>query len=225
MPNIFLPAKLLLCLVGRGKGEHLVSVSKSAGARGGTIVLARSVGDNPILQALSLADVHQDMVITLMGKETQSVTEAIRKAAAAAPRKLGGMATLLDVSGMLVRNATEEQRQQAQQERAGRYLMESGYELINIIVNAGYADDVMTAARKAGATGGTILTGRGTGTEEDVKFFGISLVPEKEILMIVAARDKVQGILDAVNTVPNLCKPGGGIVFNLNVEEFIVLGK
>lgn len=225
MPNLFLPAKLLLCLVGRGKGEHLVSVSKAAGARGGTIVLARSLGDNPILQALSLADVHQDMVITLMGKETQSVLQAIKDAAVASPKKLGGMAAVLDVTGMLVRNATEEQRQQALQECAGRHSMESGYELISIIVNAGYADDVMAVARKAGATGGTILTGRGTGTEEDVKFFGISLVPEKEILLIIAAKDKVQNILGAVNTVPNLCKPGGGIVFNMNVEEFIVLGK
>ena len=225
MSSAFIPAKLLLCLVGRGRGEQLVAVSKAAGARGGTIVLARSVGDNPILQALSLADVAQDMVMTLMGKESDAVLKAIKEAAAASPRKLGGLAALMDVRGMLVRNATEEQRQQSLQDCAGVNSMESGYELISIIVNSGYADDVMAAARKAGASGGTIINGRGTGTEEDVKFFGISLVPEKEILLIVASRDKVRGILDAVNTVPNLCKPGGGIVFNLNVEEFIVLGK
>ena len=66
--------------------------------------------------------------------------------------------------------------------------MPSGYKLITVIVNSGYADDVMAVAKKAGASGGTILGARGTGTEEDVKFFGITLVPEKEILLIVSGR-------------------------------------
>ena len=103
--------------------------------------------------------------------------------------------------------------------------MESGHTLISVIVNAGFANDVMEAARKAGARGGSILTARGTGTEEDVKFFGITLVPEKEMLLIVAARDKMAPILEAISQTPILNVPGGGIVFTMNVEDFIVLGK
>lgn len=225
MANIYLPAKLMLCLVGRGKGEQLMSVCKQAGARGGTIALSRSVGDNPILQALSLADVSQDFLITLLMDEADAVMNAVEAAAAASPKKLGGFAVLLDVSGVLQRNATEEQYEKALEKSAGRSTMESGYELVSVIVNAGSADDVMAAARKAGATGGTIMNARGTGTAEDVKFFGITLVPEKEILMIVSRKDKVPAILDAVKCVPTLREPGGGIVFNMNVERFIVLGK
>lgn len=225
MSHIYLPAKLMLCLVGRGRGEQLMTVCKNAGARGGTIAMGRSVGDNPILQALSLADVSQEMLITLLRDEAEAVVSAVAAAAAAAPKKLGGIAVLLDVAGVLQRNATEEQRQKALEAGAGRKHMESGYELISVIVNSGSADDVMAAARKAGATGGTIMNARGTGTEEDVKFFGITLVPEKEILMIVSAKDRVEAILDAVKSVPVLCEPGGGIVFNMNVERFIALGK
>ena len=103
--------------------------------------------------------------------------------------------------------------------------MESGFTLITLIVNAGFADDVMAAARRAGATGGTIFNARGTGTEEDVKFFGIALVPEKEMLLIVAAKDRVETILQAVNATPRLCEPGGGIAFAMDVERFVVLGK
>ena len=40
------------------------------------------------------------------------------------------------------------------------------YELIIAIVNRGFADDVMSAAKSAGATGGTIMNARGTGKEE-----------------------------------------------------------
>ncbi len=103
--------------------------------------------------------------------------------------------------------------------------MESGYKLITVIVNTGYGDDVMAAARQAGATGGTIISARGTGTAEDVKFFGITLVPEKEMLMIVASGDRVEPIARAIATVPTLAEPGGGIIFTTNVEEFIILGQ
>ena len=103
--------------------------------------------------------------------------------------------------------------------------MNTGKVMITVIINSGYADDVMAAARKAGARGGTILNARGTGTAEDVKFFGIVLVPEKEMLMIVTETEKAPAIIEAINKVPHLCEPGGGIVFTTNVEEFFVLGK
>lgn len=221
------PAKMFVCLTGRHRGEMLVSIAKAAGARGGTIGLGRSMGDNALLRALSLADVQQDVLFLLLGPEKDAVVSAVMQAARDNPKKLGGTAVILDVCGMMVRKAPadSQQSQNAPASGDGRNRMESGYELITIITNSGYADDVMAAARKAGATGGTITTARGTGTEEDVKFFGITLVPEKDMLMIVAAKDKVQDIVKAVSTVPKLCEPGGGIVFTQNVEEFLVLGQ
>ena len=83
----------------------------------------------------------------------------------------------------------------------------------------------MAEARKAGAAGGTILNARGTGKEEDVKFFGITLVPEKEMLLIVTEDSKAPAILEAIRKIPHLTEPGGGIVYAMNVEQFIVLGK
>ncbi len=103
--------------------------------------------------------------------------------------------------------------------------MESGYKLISVIVNSGYAEDVMAAARKAGASGGTIINARGTGTEDDVKFFGITLIPEKEMLLIIAEQDKVDDIYEKISEVPTLAEPGGGIFYSINVEKFVLLGK
>ncbi|UQZ91102.1 hypothetical protein C4J81_18515 [Deltaproteobacteria bacterium Smac51] len=221
MRHVFKPAKLLICFVARHRGDQLVAVTKSAGARGGTIAPGRTIGGNRILAALSLADIDQDIVFTIMGLEAEAVIDAVQKAAIKEPKKLGGMAVLLDVSGMLFRVPGREREENI--EESGEK-MNSGYKLITVIVNHGYADDVMAAARKAGAKGGTILTARGTGTEEDVKFFGISLVPEKDMLMIVAETDTISTILSAINSVPDIQKPGGGIVYNMNVEKFIPLG-
>jgi len=217
----FRPAKLLISFMDRRRGDQMVAVSKAAGARGGTIAPGRALAESRFLQMLSLADVDQDVVFTIMGQETEAVLAAIMSAAQKDPKKLGGLAILLDVSGMLFRVPGQDREDNTESESQ----MKSGFQLITVIVNHGYADDVMAAARGAGAKGGTILTARGTGTEEDVKFFGICLVPEKEMLMIVAETDTVPAILEAVNSVPNIRQPGGGVVYHMNIERFMPLGR
>lgn len=219
--HVFKPAKLLISFMDRRRGDYLVKVSKSAGARGGTIIPGRALTNSRLMQMLSLADIDQDVVFTIMGQETDNVMAAIAKAAKEEPKKLAGMAVLLDISGMLFRVPGRDCEVNEERENT----MQSGCKLITVIVNHGYADDVMTAARQAGALGGTIMTGRGTGTEEDVKFFGISLVPEKEILMIVADTETVPAILKAVNNEPSIRQPGGGVVYHMNVECFMPLGQ
>ena len=224
MTLTFKPGKLLISMVGRHKGEHFVSMAKAAGARGGTIMHGRAVADNKILQALLLADVQQDVVFTLMRDEADAVLGAVCAACRETPKKLGGIAIMLDVSAMLVRfGQSTEFSESATDTRSEP--MESGHILLTVIVNNGYADDVMSQARKAGAKGGTILTARGTASEEDVKFFGITLVPEKEVLMIVAEKEGVDAILAAIRQVPTLSEPGGGIAYSVNVEQFVLLGQ
>jgi nitrogen regulatory protein P-II 1 len=57
------------------------------------------------------------------------------------------------------------------------------FDLIMTIVNRGYADQVVDAARSAGAHGGTVFYARGTGVQEVEKFFAISIHPEKEVVI------------------------------------------
>ena len=61
----------------------------------------------------------------------------------------------------------------------------SKHEMIMCIVNAGFSETVMEAAKSAGARGGTILNGRGTANKEAESFFHIAIQPEKEIVMIL----------------------------------------
>lgn len=219
--------KLLICTVGRGKGEQLMGVCKCSGARGGTIMLGRSSKNNRLLQALSLADISQDVVFTLMRDECETVISAIIGAAAAAPGKFGGTAMLIDVASVITRASSSAGGGTCAQEtqHTGDQNMESsGYKLITIIVNSGHGDDVMEAARKAGARGGTIMSARGTGTEDDVKFFGITLVPEKDMLLIACEEAKREAIMAAIAAVPSLNQPGGGIAYTMNIEKFVRLG-
>jgi len=98
--------------------------------------------------------------------------------------------------------------------------MESNDVLITCIVSHGDAGDIMAAAREAGARGGTIVEAHGTHKEADVQFFGMTLVSEKEMLLIVAKKDEVENILNAVKDLPVFQRTGGGIIYTTEVKRF-----
>ena len=94
-------------------------------------------------------------------------------------------------------------------------------ELICCIINNGYSDLVMGAAKRTGAAGGTIFHARGTGATDAEKFFGIKISPEKEVVLIVVDHDKKDQIISAIYEEAGLDTKGQGIVFTLPVEDFI----
>ena len=95
----------------------------------------------------------------------------------------------------------------------------SVYTLIITIVNRGYSDDVMDAARNAGARGGTVMYVHGAGLNETESFFGISIHPEKELILIVTDNEARTGIMQAIARRVGLNSEGSGITFSLPVTD------
>ncbi len=99
--------------------------------------------------------------------------------------------------------------------------MSHSYECILCIVNAGFSDNVMDAAKSAGARGGTVLHARGTGAREAETFFGITVQEEKEIVMILVNAQIKADVLHALYHAVGLNTPGQGIAFSLPVDEVV----
>lgn len=93
------------------------------------------------------------------------------------------------------------------------------FDLIITIVNRGDSSDVIDASREAGAEGGTIMNGRGSGIHETAKLFGIPIEPEKEIVLTLIDKNKTEQVLKAISDKVNINKPGQGIAFVLEVEK------
>lgn len=93
------------------------------------------------------------------------------------------------------------------------------YKKLTVIVNRGVAEDVMDIARKSGVTGGTIIHGRGTGSEYTEKLFGIEIEPEKELVMILMPGELVEKVVSDIYHELNLENPGNGILFVEPVVE------
>ncbi len=101
--------------------------------------------------------------------------------------------------------------------------MSYAYEMIVCVVNSGFSDNVMSAAREYGAGGGTVLTARGTANKEAETFFGISIQPEKEVVLILVPAKIKDDILHAIYQKVGLATPGQGIAFTLPVENAVGL--
>jgi nitrogen regulatory protein PII len=99
------------------------------------------------------------------------------------------------------------------------------YELILVIVNNGFADSVMDAAREAGATGGTVINARGTAKEETLARFKVFMTPEKEMVLIVCEKKLKENILKKVHEKCGLSTDAYGIAFALPIDDVVGLKK
>jgi len=97
--------------------------------------------------------------------------------------------------------------------------MNNEFELVVCIVNEGYAETVMDAAKAKGAKGGTIIGARGTANPEAEKLFNITVESHKELVLIVTKKEIADEIMQAVYDNVGLNTEGSGIAFTLPVDE------
>lgn len=231
--------RLIISIVPKNSAGIVTAAANGAGASGGSVLLGRGTASNSIIQLLGLGDTSKEVVLTVVEQSHEAaVVDAVKNAVS--DKKHFGVIFSLAVPSFFRSGSMNDNEVQALFNTGDENMADTNdsigkndtiaakkdaYEMINIIVNKGYAEDAMAAARKAGAGGGTILSARGTAKEGDEKFFGMEIVPEKEMLIVLVPSDKKAEILDAVKALPCFEKAGSGIVFSSEVESFSVLGK
>ena len=98
-------------------------------------------------------------------------------------------------------------------------LKDTTYELLVAVANRGYTEQIMAAARKGGAAGGTVIHARGIGMEGAEKFLGVSLAPEKEMVFFVLRRGDKNAVMRAVMAEAGLESKAKAILFSLPVTS------
>lgn len=216
--------KIVVCIVPHDSGEIITNAAKQSGAGGGTILMGRGTASNNVLQLLGLGDTSKDITLNIVETDIcPKVCSAIQEVCLTKKAHFGVLFTI-DVDGFVKAGNSGKAQELKVQTKQGEENMEN-YEMINIIVNKGYAEDAMAAARKAGAGGGTIIGARGTAREGDATFFGVDIVPEKEMLMILVPKEKRNEIVNAVSSLACFEKAGSGIIFCSTANNFTLLGK
>jgi nitrogen regulatory protein PII len=218
---------LIISIVPHDKGEKLTKAAVDAGCGGGSVLMGRGLAKSNFSAILGTGETKKDLIyIVVEAEKKPSIVKVICDATENEKKDFGELFTL-DVDSLLKagHDFSEVADVPKSNSKGEENMNANDREMITVIVNKGYADDVMFAARKAGATGGTVINARGTAREDDAKFFGVHIVPEKDMLIIVVESEKKEAVLSAINEVKCLKEPGMGIAFTNQVSDFTMLGK
>ena len=101
------------------------------------------------------------------------------------------------------------------------------FKLIIVFVEDKKTDEVMAAAREAGATGATIIhNARGEGLEVSKTFFGLTLETQRDVLMFLVEEHLSRHILERINEAGHFDdEPGTGIACQIDVEVAVGVGQ
>ncbi|MBR5308708.1 MAG: hypothetical protein IKU43_08045 [Clostridia bacterium] len=93
--------------------------------------------------------------------------------------------------------------------------------MIAAVINPGFSEEVMKAAKGAGARGGTVIHGRGVTDDEAVNLWGLGLQEEKEIVMIVTETENKLAIMNAISESCGVNTDAQGFVVSLPIDTVI----
>lgn len=144
--------------------------------------------------------------------------------------KNSGVAFTLPLSGSSASmvhalKALEQDGKEKKQEKTGGGSMDNQYTVIMAFVNQGFSEEVMAAARPVGATGGTVFHSRQIGNEEALKFLGVTIQQEREIVLILAEKENKLAIMRAIGERCGVNTAAQGMVVSMPVDGVAGLYK
>jgi hypothetical protein len=208
----------VLSVLDRDKRARQEKIYKSLGLRLSLVMMGRGTATRAHLSMHGLTLSEKVAVATIADRETAALL--FRRTKEKLFIDIPGNGIMVSVPVKSVGGAgTLEQLTNQAAGTPGKPDMNFEYELIYVILNEGHSDEVMDAARPAGATGGTVLTAKGTGIRQAEKFKGLSLADRKEVILIVARSEDKAGIMQAILEKAGPRTPAGAICFSLPVSQ------
>lgn len=108
---------------------------------------------------------------------------------------------------------------QIQEEKEMKPMNKQEAELIIAISNSGYTDEVMEAARSAGARGGTVIHAKTADMRYAEQFFGVSISTEKAMVLIITRKEDKNAIMSAIMDQAGVSTQARSIVFSIPLSD------
>lgn len=214
--------KLIIIIVKKNLGRRVIKACKRAGAEGGTVLPGRGTSNKKGSSFLGITfEPEKDIILCLVPNNLIHRVISKVRAAARLDKPGTGVAFVINsksicgIAHLLHSDSISNKTQQPTMENPDGIQ----FQLIVTIVNRGQCGVVVDSSRDAGAEGGTIITGRGSGVHEKAKLFTFAIEPEKEIVLTLVPADRTEKVLDAIVQATELNEPGNGIAFVLDVED------
>jgi len=211
----------MIAVVDRERGEDMASLFRAADLALTLTTLGQGTATDEHLSVYDLDATEKAVVTAVAGAEGAA---QLQKAAKRKMRiDIPGNGIMMTIPVKSVAGSKTLSYLAGSDVKGGRPTMEFEYELIIVIMNEGYSNLVMDAAREAGAGGGTVLHAKGTAGGQAEKFFGVRLADEKDMVYIVAHKDEKAAIMRAVQDKAGPGTRAGAISFSLPISSVVGL--
>lgn len=212
---------VLLSIVEQGKGKKLIKELRDLQIRINFQTFGFGTAPTETMDIFGIGTKDKDIIISLGGESIIKDMMSNFGETFQSHSKYGGLMIVLDVSAAsrFLTEISNLNPIQNSEKEAAKMQNEHHNNLIVISVNEGYREDVMHVARKAGATGGTVIKGRLADIEQFAEFVNTKVDGEREMICILAPQKSCQQIMENVNREFGLTSPANGIIFALPTEK------
>ena len=212
---------MLLSIVERDKGKKLRKELKNNNIRLNFQTVGYGTAPTEMMDIFGLGTKDKDIVISLGSESDVRVMMTNFGTTFSSHSKYGGIMIIFEVAaaGRILTEILNFNNGKITEKGTDSMKNEHHNYLIIISVNDGYTEDVMHTARKAGATGGTVIKGRLTDVEQFSELENAETDGERELLFILAPRETSKKIMEDVNKEFGLASPANGIMFAVPAEK------
>lgn len=214
--------RLLCSIVERGRGQTLIDQMAQRGIGYQLRCTGQGTASSEMMDILGLGTTEKDIVVS-MGV-ADAIEDVVRDLSDnLSSSRFKGIMMLFSpeaVSRLLAVLLTMQKPEITDRKDSVPMKNEHQHSLILIAVNQGYTDQVMQTARRAGATGGTVIRARlAGGADSENQFHGITLQEEKEIVAILAADSIRDQLMNDVNTACGIRTEAQGTICAIPVDK------
>lgn len=189
-------------------------------------VFAKGTASGELQDLLGLGDIDKSVIISYLPKKNADCMVQVLKEELYLGTPGSGVAFTVPINAAslgiarLMETVKREDLQECEEDT-----MKSDYSMILAFVNQGYSEEVMAAARGAGAGGGTVFHTRRVGSDEALQFWGIHIQEEREIVLILSRKEKKSAIMNAISQSCGARSEANGMVISVPVDEVAGLKK
>lgn len=218
------PLALLYVSVAYGQGSKILDVARKKDLRGGTVIPVIGTVRHPFLHFLSLQGAEKEMVLIAGRQEKiQGLMAHLNEVIPFEKAQRGLMFSLpIDqIIGSRIYQTPHLISIEAEKHKGEKVM----YHLITTIVERGNAEEVIDAAQAAGAKGGTIMNGRGSGINETTRLFNMPIEPEKELVWTITPQEDTDRVVQSIRHHLAIDEPGRGVIFVQSLGQIYGLPK
>lgn len=195
---------LFITIVNRTYGEEFVSFFRAHCRSAVLKVSGEGTASREILDIMGLESTSKTVLFCVVGEAVKQKLFKELKRTMGIDAPGNGIAIAAPMSSITLTGIEhlspefEEWASQKETTAEERKMEEAKYQLIVVIAENDSVDEIMSAAREAGAGGGTRIHAKGTAPEDVKKFFGVNLSEDKEMLFIAAKSEDRKAIMRSV---------------------------